>query len=455
MKATLLPVYFRSGEDQEFLEQCAKLRELLAEEAEILPAVPFEGPLPLADAILFPQVLGDAYQRVHEIEKIPLPILVVTSEFGTVNMWDWEIVSYLRNHGVKVFAPYTPELTKSIVRSLALKRELQKTVFLVFQDNPGEGMQASIFKRFFWWENECAERMKEKFGVTITKKSFKMLAERAKTIPDYEVEKVWEKWNLPGVDLSPQALRSALKLYLAVKEEIAVHPAIRGVSMNCLNESFYSDTTPCLTWCMLFEEKELIWGCEGDTLSLFTKFVVYHALRAPVFMSNVYPFLMGQAALKHERIDSFPQVNTPEDHLLIAHCGYFGLMPPSFASEWTVRPPVLAIVNQNAHAVDARFPQGPVTLVKLDSSLSKILLVKGNLEGYVQYPGSDCRNGGIVRVGCGHMLMERLPSHHVCLVAGDHSVALRNVAKCLDLEIEEVGGRARKFSSLSLPRFST
>lgn len=437
MKARLVPLYFRSADDPEFSAQVGKLKELLREEADIGEPHPLGSSIPEGDAVLLPQVLGDAYRRVEEIQAIPLPIIVATSEFGMVNMWDWEIVGYLRNKGLEVFAPYTLDLTKSIIRSFVLRRETKETSFLLFQDNPGEGMQASIFKRFFWWENECAERIREKFGIQVFKKSFKVLGEKAKNISDRYAAEVWKTWNLQVEGLSERSILSAVKIYIALKEEIEKNPTIKGAGMNCLNESFYSDTTPCLAWCMLFTERDLIWACEGDLLTLVTKFLVYRALRQPIMMSNVYPFLMGQAALKHERIEKFPEVEEPENHLLIAHCGYFGLMPPAFAASWVARPKVLAIVDENAHVVDARFPEGPVTLVKLDATLEKLFVIEGTLEGYVQYPDSDCRNGGIIRISNGHRLMENLPSHHILILTGHHRVALKNMAQILGIEVAE------------------
>ncbi|MEN3186537.1 MAG: hypothetical protein ABDK94_09830 [Atribacterota bacterium] len=437
MKAKLVPLYFRSGDDPEFITQVQTLKELLQEEADIVEPRPLGDVIPEGDAALFPQVLGDAYRRVEEIQAIPIPVIIATSEFGMVNMWDWEIVSYLRSKGLQVFAPYTLELTKGIVRSLSLRREMKEVSFLLFQDNPGEGMQASIFKRFFWWENECSERIREKFGIQIFKRSFKLLGEKAKNIPDRQAKEVWKNWDLGVEGLPERAILSAVKVYIALKEEIEKDPTIKGAGMNCLNESFYSDTTPCLAWCMLFEEKELIWACEGDLLTLITKFLVYRALRQPIMMSNVYPFLMGKAALKHEKIEKFPDVEEPENHLLIAHCGYFGLMPPAFAASWVAKPKVLAIVDDNAHAIDARFLEGPVTLVKLDATLEKLFVIEGTLEGYVQYPGSDCRNGGIIRVPDGHRLMENLPSHHILILPGHHRVALKNMARILEIEVVE------------------
>ena len=53
-------------------------------------------------------------------------------------------------------------------------------------------------------------------------------------------------------------------------------------------------------------------------------------------MTNLYPFLMGEAALKHERIPYFPEMPDPQNHILVAHCGFFGVVPQSFATEWTL-----------------------------------------------------------------------------------------------------------------------
>ena len=280
--------------------------------------------------------------------------------------------------------------------------------------------------------------IQEKFGISIVKKSFKKLAEEAKQVPDAEVEELWKRWNLPLEGVSPKALHSALKIYRVLKQEVEQDPSIKGMGINCLNESFYSDTTPCLAWNMLFEEKGIIWACEADTLSLLTQFIIHKSLGAPIMMSNIYPFLMGMAALKHEKISSFPEVDQPENHLLVVHCGYLGVLPKSFSSNWKLKPRVLEIVDENATAIDARLPEGEVTLAKLDPTLSKLLIVEGYLEGYVQYPGSDCRNGAIIRIPDGHLLMDKLYSHHDIIMIGHRGVELKNMAYALDIEVEWV-----------------
>ncbi len=437
MKARLVPVYFRSGIKEDFDRQLAVLTELLADVAGFLEPVPLGTATLDADAAVFPQLVGDAFRQVEELKKIGLPFLVVTSEFGTVAMWDWEIVSFLKAQGLKTFAPYNPNLTKAICRSLAVKRDLQETKFLVFQDNPGEGFQADIFKRFYWWEDRCIQDIKHKFGVTIEKRSFKEFGKAAKQISDQQAREVWKNWDLETPGVSDQALSSAIKIYIAVKRELANDSAIKGVGINCLNESHFSDTTPCLAWNMLFEETGILWACEADTVTLMTKYLWHKCLDVPIMMSNVYPQLVGQAALKHEKIEKFPDVPDPENHLLIVHCGYLGVLPKRWSTEWRLRPKVLAIVDENATVIDARLPLGDVTLTKLDHTFNNLMTVNGELVDYVQYPGSDCRNGAIVKIRDAHKLMDSFFSHHILLVSGHWGPQITNLARVFNLELDE------------------
>ncbi len=438
MKARLVPVYFEDERDDEFDRVFGNLKELLKDEAEFLEPVELGSRVPDADGVIFPKLVGKAFKEVQKFRKFKMPIIIATSEFGTVNMWDWEIVSFLKSQGIKPFTPYNVELTRIICRSLALKRIMPEQKFLVFQDNPGEGMQASIFKRFYWWEDACTNLMKEKFGITIEKRSFKKLGEAAKSISDDEAKDKLNSISIKTEGLDERALLSAIKIYLAITKEIEGDDSIAGIGINCLNESFYSDTTPCLAWNLLYEEKGLMWACEADTMSLLTKYLIHKTTQAPIMMSNIYPFLMGMAALKHEKIDKFPDVEEPENHMLVAHCGYLGIVPVSFSSSWVLRPRVLEIVNPNAIAIDARLPEGPLTLAKLHPGMEKIQVVEGELEGYVQYPGSDCRNGAVIRVQNGYRIMKSFYSHHNLLITGHRKEEIGIMAEAFDLEVEEV-----------------
>lgn len=435
MKARLVPVYFQSGIDAEFRAQLANLATLLHDEADLLEPVPLGATLPAADAVLFPQLVGDAFKQLEQLKAVRLPFLVMTSEFGTVAMWDWEIVSLLKAEGAQVFTPYTLDQAKVACRALAARRALQGSTFLMFQDDPGEGMQASIFKRFYWWEQACTDRIQQRFGVRIEKRSFKALGARARQLPDGAADELLRARPFP-TDASSPALRAAAKFYLAIRAEIGGDGKVVGAGINCLNESFHSNSTPCLAWSWLFEDTGLLWACEADTMSLLTEYILRESLRSDVMMSNVYPFLMGMAALKHEKITSFPQVPEPENHALVVHCGYFGLLPQRMASEWKLRPKVLAIVNDDATAIDARLPVGPITMAKLDPRLEKLQVTPAVLEGYAGYPGSDCRNGGLLKVRDGRAVMERLVSHHQIFTTGDRSVELGVAARAFGLGVD-------------------
>jgi hypothetical protein len=436
--ARLIPVYLSDAPDGDFVQQVDHLRTLLASEAELLEPLRLGAKLPEADAVVLPQLLGAAFRQVELIKSIDLPLLVITSEFGTVSMWDWELRRYLSREGVQTVAPTNLEQTKAICRGLAVRRALSQAKFVVYQDNPGTGTQPSIFKRFYWWEDECSQRMFRKFGVTIERRSFAKLGAAAKLVSDREAEAVWREWQ-SRIPLGPvpwRSLSSALKLYIALKRELDLDSHIQGMGINCLNESRFSDTTPCLAWNMLFEEQGLIWGCEADTVSMMTEHILHKSLDVPVMMTNLYPFLIGQAALKHERIPSFPEVEDPENHILVAHSGYLGVLPMSFSTTWTLRPKVLAIVDDNAIAIDARLPIGDITLAKLDPTFESICAAEGELRGYAQYPGSDCENGAVIRVHDGRNLVEHLPSHHAILMTGHRLDVIRSLASVFALEVE-------------------
>jgi hypothetical protein len=442
MRAKVVPLFFKQGRNQDFDIQLNLLKEILVDDVDFLPEVGFGDPIPAeADAVLFPQILGEAYRQLDDFKAIDVPILIITTEFGTMAMWDWEIIKYLRGEGVDVIAPYNMGQTKSLARALAAKGELTSGNFLVFQDDPGEGFQSEIFKRFYWWEDECIQRMFDKYGVTLVKKSFKEMAEKAKAIPDASAEQVWDEWkdrlNLGAI--TDRQRNSALKVYLQLVEELAQMDNVKGMGINCLNESHYSDTTPCLAWNMLYEEKQMIWGCEADNVVMLTKFILHKSLDVPIMMTNMYPFLMGDAALKHEKIPNFPEVKgNPDNYLLAAHCGYFGVVPQSFATEWALRSKVLAIVDDNATVIDARLPEGPITLAKMNPDFDTMHVIEGEIEKYEQYEDSDFINGAVIRVADGHKLVASLSSHHYLVLSGHRLAEIRQIARVFGFKIEEL-----------------
>jgi hypothetical protein len=443
MKAKFVPIYFQRADDPDFMKQLDILHALLADEAEILAPVELGKNLPECDGVIFPQMLGDAYRRFDQIKALPQPLMVITSEFGTVSMWDWEINTYLAAKGVSVVAPNSLEKTKKACKAFALKRQLKQSKFLVYQDNPasGGGNQDEIFKRFYWWEPECVDAIEAMYGLNIIKKSFKKMAEDARAIPDAEAEAVWaaRKGKTPIGKITNRAVLSAVKTYMAVKRDLDQDPTIMAVGINCLNESQYSDTTPCLAWNLLYEEQHMVWGCEADTVSMLTKVLISKTIDVPFMMTNLYPFLMGNAALKHEHIPSFPAVDSePENHILAAHCGYLGVVPQSFTTEWTLREKVLAIVDDNATAIDARFPTGAITMIKLLPPFDRLSVIEGELPSYAQFEDSHCLNGAVIRVPDGKKMMDELASHHYIITVGHNLNEMEMVSKVFGIQCQNI-----------------
>ncbi len=71
MKAALTPVYFKTSQDPDFTKQLGSLRSLFVQEAEFLEPVPLGAPIPRqADAVVFPQMLGEAYNRLAELKHM-------------------------------------------------------------------------------------------------------------------------------------------------------------------------------------------------------------------------------------------------------------------------------------------------------------------------------------------------------------------------------------------------
>ncbi len=70
------------------------------------------------------------------------------------------------------------------------------------------------------------------------------------------------------------------------------------------------------------------------------------------------------------------------------------------------------------------------------------MIAEAELTGYAGYPGSDCRNGALIKVRDGHALMERVPSHHSVLVGGYDLPGIRLLGRVFGLDVDVIGGAA-------------
>ena len=187
-RPTLLPVALEADPGANFTRQLAALVGLTEGQVDWLPTGYVGDPVPAeATAVVVPDMSGLAYGKLAEFARIEVPILVVTSEFGTVSMWDWEIRDYLRRRGVPTVAPTSPEELADLVRALAVRQTLPTARMLAYLDDLGGGKQPDIFKRFYFYEQECATAMQDALGVSVERRSFRDLAARAAGIAEARV----------------------------------------------------------------------------------------------------------------------------------------------------------------------------------------------------------------------------------------------------------------------------
>lgn len=297
-RPSLLPAYLDAEPSEAFDRQLRTLRELAGDAVVWLDPVPLQSAVPRsgAAALILADVSGAAYRQLEAFRAIEIPILMVTSEFGTVSMWDWEARDYLRRRGVPSIAPTSLDEFLDVCRALQARTSLRSAKMLAYLDDLGRGKQPDIFKRFYWWEDDCAAHLRAKFGVEVERRSYRELWARAVSIPQDRVAGAVQavQRTVPLTEVTRRAQEDAMRLKLALGDELDETPGVISAGINCLNESATSTTTPCLAWSLLFEERGLIWGCEADLTSMITQYLLWTTLRVPAVMTNLYPFLMGR-----------------------------------------------------------------------------------------------------------------------------------------------------------------
>ena len=110
------------------------------------------------------------------------------------------------------------------------------------------------------------------------------------------------------------------------------------------------------------------------------------------------------------------------------------MVPQSFATDWTLRSKVLAIVDDNATAIDARLPEGQITLAKLHPTMQKWTVAQGALTGYAEYPDFDCLTGGVIKIAVDQKLLKTVSSHHYLLMTSHELVDIEMLSAVFRVE---------------------
>ena len=76
-------------------------------------------------------------------------MIVITSQYGAVDMWDWELISYMLAHGLTVFLPYNTDLGKVIFCAFGIKEAHGGSKIPDVPGRSGRGHAGLHFKRFY------------------------------------------------------------------------------------------------------------------------------------------------------------------------------------------------------------------------------------------------------------------------------------------------------------------
>ena len=122
-----------------------------------------------------------------------------------------------------VIAPNSLEKTQKACKAFTLKRQLKELKFLVYQDQPasGGGNQDEIFKRFYWWEDECVEAIEKPLRAQDHQegilRSWAKMPGRSPTPKCRGECRLPAKGSTPIAKITNRAVLSAIKTYMAVK----------------------------------------------------------------------------------------------------------------------------------------------------------------------------------------------------------------------------------------------
>ena len=64
-------------------------------------------------------------------------------------------------------------------------------------------------------------------------------------------------------------------------------------------------------------------------------------------------------------------------------------------------------------------------------------IISCEIDGYVQYPSSDCRNGALLHYknNNGHEVMDTLGSHHAIIIQGDCKAQLIQISRVFGFDL--------------------
>jgi len=301
------------------------------------------------------------------------------------------------------------DVTEDFIRALRVKKFLGQSRFLYIGEIPSFSAPNGP------WGFYAIER---RFGVRVRHIETNEFYRYYDKFPEDAVKKELERWREDFeriLEPNEEDLMNAVRVYLTLRY-LCEREDANGVTINCGRFTEERPVVPCLAFDRLIDEG-IMCACEGDITAMLSSLMLHAVSGQPVLMGN-FGYMPGR-------------FEAGEGEVTIEH----DIIPLSMAStKYTIRDYHGRGFGVTGYA-DIKAGR-PMTLLNMDSSLSKILVVEGWVKG--SEDGIHCRiiihmnvNGDV----------ERLPnlivgSQHILSMTYGHWLnALMEAGKLLNLEV--------------------
>ena len=438
----LKPVYFAFGQEKETAQEKAEawmdaMKGILASD------VAFKAPLALTqesdlnrldeliepdvDALMWPG--GGSISSCRKLAKQRLPI-IIWGGGGYSHAGEWDRRGFLESEGAEAYAPLGPAEHDKLIRLLGTPAKLKRSKALTFGEVPNQSPMSSC------WDLGMIERQ---IGVEIKQIDTELLLEEFNQVNAEEGREVFASWqqDIARIDgPSEDEVVEVARLYVAIKRFIERENA-NAITLNWFHSLEWKSgikgvIPPCLPLAILMDEG-VISGCEGDLNVLLSMQILNYVSGNTPIMGNIYlhPPLPTTDEPKVPRPPTALEdikKNIEENLITLSH----GVIPLSMCDTKFV---VEDYHGQGrgvlgyCHLVEDK----PVTLARLSSDLTKLLVIKGHLQKCVD--SVVCRFTAWIKVADVAAVAHNAFSFHHAMVYGDQTEVLKALGKRLGVEV--------------------
>ncbi|MET1159791.1 MAG: hypothetical protein ABWW65_02410 [Thermoprotei archaeon] len=292
-----------------------------------------------------------------------------------------------------------------------LREELKKLVKAYRVVKELQGLRLGIVGGISDWlvySRVDPDRVREKLGIDLVYVPLKKIYNEYKrtSVSENEYRDLVEKAR--RIKISSDNIRDAYKLYKAISKIIEEY-GLAGYTIKCFDLIPVLNTTACLAVSLMNTSGRIIAGCEGDVPSMLTMLLLNRVSNKPVFMGNI-------AWINRESV-------------LIAHC------TAPIISEYKL---YTHFESDKGVGISVEYPIGEkVTIARLSPDLEMLRAGIGEIVE-TKWSTGLCRTQVKIKLRNPKKIIRESIGNHYALVVGDYLEPLKDIARFLDIKVDEI-----------------